>query len=345
MPTPYASEAFLHQLLGKALAANASDVHIKVGQPPGARVRGDLVYFRVDKIKPEDTEALARILSRTRGVEDVRDLKELDLGYDAPGLGRFRVNIYRQRGSLAIVMRSIPLVIPTFDDLGLPPAIRQLADLERGLVLVVGATGKGKSTTLASMVGHINQTYPKHVITIEDPIEFLHVDSRSGISQREVGIDTGTFASALKAALRQDPDVLLVGEIRDEETFEIALQAAETGHLVLSTMHTPDVARTVNRMLSLAAQPADVRERLGDAVQGIIAQRLIPKRDGTGLQLVLEILIGSGTARETLKRPEGNPPLKEVMEKGVTPYGMQTFEMHTKQLVQAGILSKDALRG
>jgi twitching motility protein PilT len=342
--TPYASEQFLQQLLQKALAANASDIHVKVGQPPGARVRGDMVYFRVDKVKPEDTDALARLLLAHRGVDDVTDLREFDTSYAAPGIGRFRVNVYRQRGSLAIVMRSIPLKIPNFDELGLPPAVRGLAELDRGLVLVVGASGNGKSTTLASMIGHINQTLPKHIVTIEDPIEFLHQDSRSGVSQREVGIDTDSFPRALRAALRQDPDVILVGEVRDEETLEITMQAAETGHLVFTTMHTPDVSRTVHRMLSLTKNPGELRERIGDALQGIVAQRLVPRRDGQGLVLAAEILVASGTAREAIKRPEQNPPLKDVMEKGVVPYGMQTFDMHLKQLAAAGIVSKDLVK-
>ena len=344
MQTPNASEQFLQQLLQKALAANASDIHVKVGQPPGARVRGDMVYFRVDKVRPEDTEALARLLLAHRGVEDVTELREFDTSYSAPGIGRFRVNVYRQRGSLAVVMRSIPLKIPSFDDLGMPPAVRQLAELDRGLVLVVGASGNGKSTTLASMIGHINQTLPKHIVTIEAPIEFLHTDSRSGVSQREVGIDTDSFARALRASLRQDPDVILVGEVRDGETLEITMQAAETGHLVFTTMHTPDVSRTVHRMLSLANNPGELRERLGDALQGIIAQRLVPRRDGQGLVLVQEILVASGTAREAIKRPEQNPPLKDVMEKGVVPYGMQTFDMHLKQPADPGIVSKDLLK-
>ncbi len=344
MSTPYASEQFLHQLLGKALAANASDIHIKVGQPPGARVRGDLVYFRVDKIRPEDTDALARLLLRGRGVDDLTALSETDLAYDAPGLGRFRVNVYRQRGSIAIVMRSIPLKIPTFDELGLPAAVRAVAGAPRGLVAVVGATGHGKSTTLASLIGHINQSYPKHIITIEDPIEFVHTDSRSGVSQRELGQDTKSFGAALRSALRQDPDVILVGEVRDGETLETALQAAETGHLVLTTMHTPDVSRTVTRMMALAPDAVDLRERLSESLVGIVAQRLVPKRDGTGLQLVVELLVASGTARESIRRPEQNPPLKDVMEKGVSPYGMQTFDMHLKQLAQAGIISRDYAR-
>ncbi|HTJ83102.1 MAG TPA: PilT/PilU family type 4a pilus ATPase [Polyangiaceae bacterium] len=344
MTTPYASEQFLHQLLTKALAANASDIHVKVGQPPGARVRGDMVYFRVDKVKPEDTDALAKLLLAHRGIEDVSELREFDTSYSVPSLGRFRVNVYRQRGSLAVVLRSIPLKIPQFDELGLPAPVRALAELDRGLVLVVGAAGNGKSTTLASMIGYINQNLPKHIVTIEDPIEFLHVDSRSGVSQREVGIDTDNFARALRASLRQDPDVILVGETRDEETLEITMQAAETGHLVLTTMHTPDVSRTVNRMMSLTKNPGELRERLGDALQGIIAQRLVPKRDGTGMCLVAEILVASGTAREAIKRPEQNPSLREVMEKGVVPYGMQTFDMHLKQLAAQGIVSKDLVK-
>jgi twitching motility protein PilT len=344
--TPYASEAFLHQLLGKALAASSSDIHLKVGQPPGARVRGDMVYFRVDKVRPEDTEAVARlILAKQPTVrEQLGSLSEHDTSYSVSGLGRFRVNIYRQRGTLAVVMRSIPIKIPTFEDLGVPAPARTMAEHDRGLVLVVGAAGNGKSSTLAAMIGHINETYPKHVVTIEDPIEFLHEDNRSSVSQREVGLDTNSFASALRAALRQDPDVIQVGEIRDGETMEIALQAAETGHLVLSTVHTPDVARTVNRLLSLSKATSDIRERIADCLQGIIAQRLLPKRDGTGLCLAAEVLVVTGTVRESLKRPENNPPLKELMEKGVSPYGMQTFEMHLKQLVSQGLLAKEIAR-
>jgi twitching motility protein PilT len=343
--TPYASEAFLHQLLGKALAANASDIHLKVGQPPGARVRGDMVYFRVDKIKPEDTEGIARIiLARRSDAPELSRLQEYDTSYEVDGLGRFRVNLYRQRGSLAVVMRSIPLKIPTFEELGVPASAAPMAEHDRGLVLVCGAAGNGKSSTLAAMVGHINGNFPKHIVTIEDPIEFLHLDDRSSVSQREVGLDTEGFNRGLRAALRQDPDVILVGEIRDEDTMEIALQAAETGHLVLSTLHTPDVGRTIHRVMSLAKNPTDTRERFADSLQGIVAQRLLPKKDGTGRVLAAEILVATGTVRESLKRPDSNPPLKELMEKGVTPYGMQTFEMHLRQLVAQNLLSKDVAR-
>ena len=350
MDSPYGNETFLVQLLAKAVAAKASDVHLKVGQPPGARVRGDIVYFRSEPLRPQDTEALARVLVKRGDLRDHLDtLLEHDCAYEAPGVGRFRVNIYRQKGSLAIVMRAIPLNVPSFEDLGVPPAAQYLAERDRGLVLVVGAAGNGKSSTLAAMIGHLNKTQPLHIVTIEDPIEFLHTDDKSSISQREVGIDTGTFADALRAALRQDPDVIQVGEIRDEITLDIALKAAETGHLVLSTLHTPDVARTVGRMLALAprGQPGssdELRERIGDALQGIIAQRLLPKKDQSGLVLAAEVLVATGTVREAIKRPESNPPLKELMEKGVHPYGMQTFEMHLKQLVGQGLRDKDVAK-
>ena len=344
--SPYANEAFFHQLLGKAIAAKASDVHIKVGQPPGARVRGDMVYFRVDKIRPQDTEAIAKFLVKDPKLRaNLDSLLEYDTSYEVPDVCRFRVNVYRQRGSLAIVMRAIPSKIPTFEELGAPMACKDLAEKDRGLVLVVGAAGNGKSSTLAAMIGHMNRTRPLHIVTIEDPIEFIHEDDKSSVSQREVGVDTGGFAQALRAALRQDPDVILVGEIRDEETMEIALKAAETGHLVLSTLHTPDVFRTVNRMLALSSgDPKELRERIGDTLQGIVAQRLVPRRDGQGLVLAAEVLVVTGTVREAIKRPEANPPLKDLMEKGVHPYGMQTFEMHLRQLAQAGIIDKEIAR-
>jgi twitching motility protein PilT len=193
------------------------------------------------------------------------------------------------------------------------------------------------------MVDRINETLPKHIIPIEDPIEFVHSDKRAAVSQREIGVDTGSFAAALRAALRQDPDVILVGEIRDGETMEIALQAAETGHLVMSTMHTPDVARSVNRLLALSDNPGELRERIGDCIQGVVAQRLVPRAD-SGLTLALEILVGTGTVREAIKRPESNPPLKELMERGVSPYGMQTFQMSFRQLMAQGIITKETAK-
>jgi twitching motility protein PilT len=220
-----------------------------------------------------------------------------------------------------------------------------LAEKDRGLILCVGAAGNGKSSTLAAMVDHMNHTLPRHIVTIEDPIEYLHEDDRCSVSQREIGYDTSSFASALRAALRQDPDVIQVGEIRDAETMEIALKAAETGHLVLSTLHTPDVARTMNRIIALSPGNAeDLRDRLGDAMQGVIAQRLLPRADGNGVALAAEVLVGTGSVRETIKRPLGNPPLKELMEAGAEMYGMQTFEMAVRQLVREGVVHRDVGR-
>ena len=281
-------------------------------------------------------------LNPPRSLEDVR---EVDTAYAVPTVGRFRVNVYRQRGTFAAVLRTIPARIPTFEDLGVAVACRELSEKPRGLVLVVGAAGNGKSSTLASMIGYLNRSQPLHVVTIEDPIEFLHKDDKSSVSQREVGLDTPTFATALRAALRQDPDVILVGEIRDGETMEIALTAAETGHLVLSTLHTPDVYRTVQRMQSLSTgDTKEVRERIADVLQGIVAQRLVPRADGGGLVLASEVLIVTGTVREALKRPESNPPLKDLIEKGTHPYGMQTFEMHLKHLLAQGVIDAEAAR-
>jgi len=346
----YGNESYINQLLAKAVAAKASDIHLKVGIPPAARVRGDLVFFRTEALKPDDTENIARVVIKDPAVKaNLAAMREHDCAYAATGVGRFRVNVYRQRGTIGIVMRAIPTRIPHFEDLGAPAPCGPLAEKDRGLVLVVGAAGNGKSSTLAAMIGHLNRTQPLHIVTIEDPIEFLHEDDKSSISQREVGIDTTTFADALRAALRQDPDVILVGEIRDENTLDIALKAAETGHLVMSTLHTPDVTRTVGRMLALApkGQPGstdELRERIGDSLQGVIAQRLLPRKDGNGLILAAEVLVATGTVRESIKRPEGNPGMKELMEKGTHPYGMQTFEMHLKQLVQQGLIDKDVAR-
>jgi twitching motility protein PilT len=242
-------------------------------------------------------------------------------------------------------MRIIPPRVPKLAELKTPPACEMLASKERGLVLCVGAAGNGKSTTLAAMVDYMNHNFHRHVVTIEDPIEYLHEDDLCSISQREIGADTQSFASALRAALRQDPDVIQVGEIRDPETMDIALKAAETGHLVLSTLHTPDVARTINRVLALSSgDPLELRERLAGALQGVVAQRLLPHASGQGRVLAAEVLVATGSVRETIRRPEGNPPLKELMEQGSSLYGMQTFEMHVKELMQQGLVDRDVGR-
>jgi twitching motility protein PilT len=341
--SPFADEKFFLTLLAKAIAGGASDVHLKVGQPPGARIRGEIIYFRTEKITPEDTVAVAHLVISNAGVlERLYELKEYDASFTAPTIGRFRVNVYRQRGSLAVVMRFIPTDIPTMESLGLPmPVTRELAERQNGMVLVVGAAGNGKSTSIASMIAHLNSTRALHIVTVEDPIEFLHRDQMSSISQREVGIDTASFASALRSALRQDPDVIFVGEIRDEETVDIALKAAETGHVVLATLHTSDAVRTVNRMLALMRGDAsENRVRIASCLQGIIAQRLLPRGDGNGVVLAAEVLVASQSVKESIRRPENNPPLKALMEKGMHPYGMQTFQMAISHLQREGAIDE-----
>ena len=341
MSSAFDDEKFFLTLLGKAVAGKASDVHIKVGQPPGARIRGEMIYFRTDKLTPDDATAVARQVIRDEEVRaSLDDLKEYDTSYSAPGIGRFRVNVYRQRGSLAVVMRYIPSDIPTMESLGLPmPVTRELAERQNGMVLVVGAAGNGKSTSIASMIGHLNATQALHIVTVEDPIEFLHRDVMSSISQREVGLDTASFAAALRAALRQDPDVIFVGEIRDEETMDIALKAAETGHLVMATLHTSDTVRTVNRMLALMkGDVGENRIRIASCLQGIIAQKLLPRIDGHGVVLASEVLVASTSIRETIRKPDNNPSLKHHIEKGTHPYGMRTFQMSIATLVEQGLI-------
>jgi len=341
--SPYADEGYFRALLAKAVQGKASDVHIKVGQPPGVRIRGEMIYFRTEKITADDATAVAhQVISKPDVLANLADLREHDTSYLAAGIGRFRVNVYRQRGSLALVMRFIPVEVPSIESLGLPlPVAHQLADKHNGMVLVVGAAGNGKSTSIASMIAYLNATRPLHIVTVEDPIEFMHLDQLSSISQREVGIDTASFAAALRAALRQDPDVIFVGEIRDEETMEIALQAAETGHLVLATLHTSDTVRTVNRMLALMRGDAgENRSRIASCLQGIIAQRLVPRADGSGVVLVAEVLVASQSVRESIRRPETNPPLKALIEKGAHPYGMQTFQIALTRLLEAGVIAE-----
>lgn len=340
-------ELTFHELLVRGARYQASDALFKVGQPPAFRVTGSLHYLQGERLRPEHTLALAAIVLRqSRYQGDLQDLTEYDTAYDVPGVGRYRVNVYRQRGTFALALRSIPLQIPTFEQLGVPQPASILAELERGLVLVVGAAGNGKSSTLASMIGHINANRRAHVVTLEDPIEFLHQDQLATISQREIGLDTPDFSAALRSVLRQDPDVILLGEIRDESTMDVALKAAETGHLVLSTLHTPDVSRTIGRILALSqsSDPNETRERLADNLKGVLAQRLLPGIDGERRVLAAEVLVATGTARESIRKPDKNPTLKEVMERGAHPYGMQTFEMAIRKLVTEERISVEVAR-
>jgi twitching motility protein PilT len=343
--TPYSNELYLHQLIGKALAANASDIHLRVEKPPGARVRGAMVYFRVDKIRPEDTEAAARVLLGPRAAGDLlAKLGEHVTSYDAGSHGRFRVSVYRERAGLSIVMRHIAPRVPTLDELGAPLATRVLAEVDRGIVLVTGPASSGKTTTAAAMIDHINKSFPKHVVTLEDPVEFLHADDRAAVSQREIGADTETYLTGLNAVVRQDADVVLVGEIRDTATLEAAFTVAEMGHLVLATISTVDVMRTLNRLGAISKNAREARERIADTLQGIVSQRLLPKRDGSGSVLAAEVLVATTSVRDALRNPEDAPPLKELMEKGVSPYGMQSFEMHLKQLLAQNAITKEVAK-
>ena len=344
----YKSEAYLAQLLAKAVAAKASDIHLKVGIPPAARVRGDLVFFKTEALKDDDTLCIARTVIRDEAVRARLDsLREHDCAYLAPGVGRFRVNVYRQRGSLGIVLRTISTKIPTLEELGCPAACQALAEKERGLVLVVGAAGNGKSSTLAAMIGHLNRTKPLHIVTVEDPIEFLHADERSSVSQREVGIDTDSFANALRAALRQDPDVILVGEIRDELTLDIALKAAETGHLVFSTVHTVDAARTINRLVSVfdAAEQDGVRLRLAESLRAVISQRLLPRADGQGRVVAVEVMRNTATIAECIAVADKTGEIRDHVADGRTQYGMQTFDQHLMELFQREQITLDVAKG
>ncbi|HUH01785.1 MAG TPA: PilT/PilU family type 4a pilus ATPase, partial [Kofleriaceae bacterium] len=318
-----------------------SDIHFKVGAPPAYRVDGALRNLKSEPLKPPDTEALCRLLLDDASPERLADLREHDTSYSLPGVSRFRVNIFRQRGSLAAILRIIPSEIPTVTSLNLPPAVSKFADFERGLALVTGATGSGKSSTLAALINRINERRPVHIITIEDPIEFLHANKVASVSQRELGIDTATYKGALRAALRQDPDVILVGEMRDAETVDIALKAAETGHMVYSTIHTTDAAKTIGRLVALFPPDEQVaaRRRLADNLRGTIGQRLLPRKDGKGRSVACELMIVTSTVQELIKDSARTAELKDVIEKGRDQYGMQSFDQHLIELVRGGHIS------
>ena len=335
------------QLLAAAIKNGASDVHLKAGAPPMFRLNGDLREVKAPKLQPEDTQSVVlHLLHSDELKQNIDKLRDHDTSYVLPEAGRFRVNIFRQRGSFEIVLRIIPLEIPTFEQLGLPPVLAKIAQTERGLVLVTGVTGSGKSSTLASLIGEINRTHKRHILTIEDPIEFVHQDIKSSVSQREIGPDTGDFAVALRAALRQDPDVILVGEIRDRETVDIALKAAETGHLVLSTLHTTDAPKTINRLIGLFPMEEQnvVRMRVAESLQSIVSQRLMPKKDGKGRAVAAEILVTTMSIVECIKEAEKTPEIHEHMEKGRDMYGMQSFDQHLSDLYKAGVITLEVAK-
>ena len=333
----------LQRALRQVVERSGSDLHVKVGSPPVLRIAGVLQALpEADILAPADTEqALREMLTDTARLEELADENEVDFAYAVPGLARFRVNAFRQRGSISIVCRVIPYGVTTIAELGLPETVNELAEEPRGIVLVTGTTGSGKSTTLAAMVDHVNTTAARHIVTIEDPIEFLHTDKRSAINQREVGSDTGSFERALRRVLRQDPDIILIGEMRDEETVRTALSAAETGHLVLSTLHTADAAESVNRIIDFFPphQHRQVRSMLAGTLRGVISQRLVPAIGG-GRVAALEILRATGRVRDAILDPDQTTRLPGIISEGAY-YGMQTFDQALFAHVTAGRVTRE----
>jgi twitching motility protein PilT len=338
----------LNEILQIALRASASDIHLKAGLPPMFRVDGALVPLKdARRMAPEEVGRMALGIMNDYQKEKYKQTNEVDLAYGVPGLGRFRVNVFQQRGTLGVVLRVIPFKIQTIEQLMLPKVLEKVAGEQRGLVLVTGTTGSGKSTTLAAMIDHINATETCHIMTIEDPIEFLIRDKRSIVNQREVGVDTMSFGQALKSALRQDPDVILVGEMRDLETIETALTAAETGHLVMSTLHTLDATETINRIISAFPpyQQKQVRLQLGSVLRAVISQRLVPRADGKGRVPAIEVLLATGRVRELVEDKDRTKEIPEAIAQGHLSYGMQTFDQSLMSLLKGGVISyEESLR-
>src|ERR1700704_1527431 len=338
----------LNEILQVALRGGASDIHLKAGLPPMFRVVGSLVPVKdARRLPPEEISRMAIGIMNDYQKDKFKAQNELDLAYGVPGLGRFRVNVFQQRGTIGVVLRVIPFKIATIDQLVLPKVLEKVAGEQRGLILVTGTTGSGKSTTLAAMVDHINRSEPCHIMTIEDPIEFLVRDKRSIVNQREVGVDTLSFGQALKSALRQDPDVILVGEMRDLETIETALTAAETGHLVLSTLHTLDATETISRIISAFPphQQKQVRLQLGSVLKAVVSQRLVPRADTKGRVAAVEVLRTTARVREMVEDKDRTKEIASAIAQSHTTYGMQTFDQSLMSLFRQNVITyEEALR-
>jgi twitching motility protein PilT len=328
----------MEKILRAAVERGASDVHIKAGDVFRARIDGRLVPLTRQALTADQTRTIALgLLPSDAERNRIDELIDYDCSWAAPGLGRFRVNIMRQRGAFGVVMRLIPMDVPTLDRLRMPPVLTRIASTERGMVLVTGVTGSGKSSTMAAMVRHINERSEKHIVTLENPIEFLHSDIKSSVTQREIGVDTEDFRSGLRAVLRQDPDVILVGEMRDAITVDTAMKAAETGHLVVSTLHTPDAQSTILRVMAMfpPEEQAVVRLRLAESLHAVVSQRLLPRATGTGRVVAAEVMIVTAAIRDLIA--EGRiGEIRDFIAEGRTQYAMQTFDQHLTDLVRSG---------
>ncbi len=336
----------MEKILRTAIERGASDLHIKAGDVFRARINGELIPMTKQLLTPEQTREVAmRLIPNERDRDNIDRITDYDCAWGVPGLGRFRVNILKQRGSFMIVLRIIPVEIPNFESLGLPQVMEDVGSLPRGLILVTGVTGSGKTTTQAAIIGYINQTFRKHIITLENPIEYLHRDINASITQREVGSDTSSFQTGLRAALREDPDVILIGEMRDTETMDTAIKATETGHLVISTLHTPDASTTISRMISVfpPEEQEMLRVRLAESLEAVISQRLLPREDGQGRVLACEVMRVTGAVRDCIMDPQRVEEIRNLMEEG-RQYGMQTFDQHLRALVKDGQVSYDTAK-
>ncbi|HYX82271.1 MAG TPA: type IV pilus twitching motility protein PilT [Gemmatimonadales bacterium] len=338
----------VNDLLKIAVDNGASDLHLKVGTFPMMRVRGALRPVSDEKrLDHEDVVAMSASIMSTQQRQKFKETQEVDLAYSVPGLGRFRCNIFQQRGTVGLVLRVIPMQIRTVDELGLPPVLKKIAEEERGLVLVTGTTGSGKSTTLAALIDFINKARATHIMTVEDPIEFLHRDAKSMVNQREVAVDTRSFAHALRSALRQDPDVILVGEMRDFETIETGLLAAETGHLVFSTLHTLDATETINRIIAVFPphQQKQIRLQLASVLKAVVSQRLLPRADGQGRAPAVEVMISTPFVRDCIVDKDKTHLIYGAIAAGISQYGMQTFDQSIFGLYSQGLVAyEEALR-
>ncbi|MHB8484126.1 MAG: type IV pilus twitching motility protein PilT [Candidatus Acidiferrales bacterium] len=332
----------IDDLLRRAVENKASDLHLKVGNHPYLRVDGILQPIAdVPRITPEEMLSMAFSMMTNRQKQKFKETAELDMAYGVAGLGRFRVNVFQQRGNVGMVLRVIPTKIRTIEELNLPPVIDKICEEQRGLVLVTGTTGSGKSTSLAAMIDRINSIRPEHIITIEDPIEYLHRDKKGFINQREVEVDTSTFSTALRAALRQDPDVILVGEMRDLETISTALLAAETGHLVFSTLHTLDATETIQRIIAVFPPPEQkqIRLQLASTLKAVVSQRLVRKSDGVGRVPAVEVLISTGYIRDCIINPDKTRLIRDALAAGTSQYGMQTFDQSIFDLYSKNLIT------